>query len=465
MEQMDEQHDRVVSLIAATSITDDVPLWAWEYADKGRIQLGTLALFAGRPGAGKSTAARWFAAAFSTGTLAGHWVGKPQNIAYIAPAEESVKYIVKPGLRAAGADLGRIYFPEVQRDGRQVRLLSIADEEQLTAQLKAHGITVVIVDPLMDTIAAGVDINRNNEVRAVVEPWSRMAEKIDGIVLGVAHLKKATNGDVVAGINASSAFGEVARAVFGFAKDPETDGDRIMSQAKNSTGEEDLAVTYRIESQTVTTDSGKSADVGRFVITGDSDRSVGDVLRDGQQQRDGGSTGAATEAQAWLEDYVSEHQPVWSKVVKDAGRTQGFSPSTIDRAARKIAVIATADGFPRKTFWSLAQSHQGSPKRDGGGVTDATDATGADLHVQSDVTATDSAVTSVTSRIQLHDATDATGAAPRESDITDPVEAAELTGRIRASLQALGERPAGVTDEMLEAFFADEMTTPEGAQQ
>lgn len=78
----------------------------------------------------------------------------------------------------------------------------------------------------------------------------------------------------MAGVNGSSAFGEVARAVFGFAKDPESDGNRIMSQAKNSTGEEDLALTYCIESHTVTTDSGKSAAVGRFVITGDSDRTA-----------------------------------------------------------------------------------------------------------------------------------------------------------------------------------------------
>lgn len=62
-------------------------------------------------------------------------------------------------------------------------------------------------------------------------------------------LRKAPNGDVVAGINGSSAFGEVARSIFGFAKDLES-GERILSQAKNSAGEEDLALTYRIESHT-----------------------------------------------------------------------------------------------------------------------------------------------------------------------------------------------------------------------
>jgi archaellum biogenesis ATPase FlaH len=397
-----EQNDRKVTLLSAASVADDVPVWVWQYGDKGRVQLGTLALFAGRPGAGKSTAARWFAAGYSTGTLDGCWCGKPQNIAYIAPAEESLKYIVKPGLRAAGADLSRIYFPEVWHDEKQVRLQSVVDADRLTDELRSNGITVVIVDPLMDTIAATTDIYRNNEVRACIEPWARMADKINGVVFGVAHLKKATNGDVVAGINASSAFGEVARAVFGFAKDPDSCSDRIMSQAKNSTGEEDLALVYRIESHDVTTDSGKSAEVGRFAIIGESDRTVGDVLRDA-------NTTPVSEAQAWLEDHLSGHQAARSKEVKDAGREEGFSESAIERAARKLGVVSKSEGFPRVTFWSLPQSRHQPTRIDDTEATDATDATDVYLRKYDDATDDDSAVTSVTSVAPL----------PREADATD----------------------------------------------
>ncbi|MBX7134880.1 MAG: AAA family ATPase [Fimbriimonadaceae bacterium] len=360
---------RTVNLISATDVTDDVPTWAWEYNGKGRIQLGTLALFAGRPGAGKSTAARWFAAGFTNGTLAGRWCGKPQNVAYIAPAEESLKYIVKPGLRAAGADLSRIYFPEVWHDDKQVRLQSDLDEARLTEEIVAAGITIVVVDPLMDTISASTDIHRNNEVRACIDPWARIAAKIDGIVIGVAHLKKAATGDVVAGVNGSSAFGEVPRAVFGFAKDPATDDDRIMSQEKNSTGEEDLALTYRIESHPVTTDSANVAEVGRFVIIGESDRTVGDVLREAKPP-------AASDAQIWLEDYLTEHGTAPSRDVKETGKAEGFSGSAIDRAARNLKVaITTSNAFPRHTLWSLPRSRQSRQSPRVQVVRDATDVT------------------------------------------------------------------------------------------
>ena len=75
-----------VILTAAADVLDDVPVWAWEYADKGRIQLGTLDLFAGRPGAGKSTAARWFAAGFS---------GRPAPMRRRASAASSERRVLR----------------------------------------------------------------------------------------------------------------------------------------------------------------------------------------------------------------------------------------------------------------------------------------------------------------------------------------------------------------------------------
>ena len=62
--------------------------------------------------------------------------------------------MVKPSLRAAGADLDRIHFPTVKMDGKVVRLLSAVDEAALTADLNARGITVVFVDPVMSAIGA-----------------------------------------------------------------------------------------------------------------------------------------------------------------------------------------------------------------------------------------------------------------------------------------------------------------------
>ncbi|WP_341684193.1 AAA family ATPase [Nocardia farcinica] len=340
----------VLRLVSFDDIQDDVPTWAWHYGGGGRIAVGTLGLFAGRPGAGKSTAGRWIAAQASNGTLEGCWFGRPVNVAYIA-AEESLKYVVKPSLRAAGANMRRVFLPRVEMDGKEVRL-SAAHAEILAGQLVAHDVRVVIVDPLMSTLGGKVDINRNNEVRDLLEPWAKLAEDIDGVVIGIAHLRKSGNGDVVAGINGSSAFGEVARAVFGFAKDPESpDGDRIMSQEKNSMGQEDLALTYRIESQKVTTDSGDSAEVARFAIIGASDRTVGDVLR--TPDSDTETTGARTEAEAWLRLYLAGGREVDAAEVKKAAKDAGISERTLQRARGKLKIAPELRGSPPRSFWAL----------------------------------------------------------------------------------------------------------------
>ena len=304
--------------------------YVWAHGGRGRIQRGTLCLYGGRPGAGKSTCARWAGAGFTRGALEGCWHGRPQNVAYVG-SEESLEYTVVPGLRAVGADMGRVFFPDPRDgEGRPVRLLSPRDEAALGDWLVDNGVTALVVDPLMSTITGRADINRNNEVRELIESWARIAGRIDGVVIGVAHLNKAPTGDVVSGINGSSAFGEVARSVFGFARDPDSDL-RVMSQAKNSTGPEDLSLAYRIDTVTVTNDDMGRSEVARFVLLGDSDRSVSDLLRGGMDRAD-------DDAVQWLRDYLTLNGRTPSRDVKrDALKDAGHSERTIQRAAGTLA--------------------------------------------------------------------------------------------------------------------------------
>jgi hypothetical protein len=358
---------RIVTLTPMARIVDDIPDWAWSYDNKGRIQRGTLAIFAGRPGAGKSTALRWTAAQFTRGEFDGCWSGTPQNVAYISGAEESLKYNIKPGVRAAGADIDRLFFPRITRGDSEVSLSSLDDEESLTEELLAYGVTVVLVDPVMSTIGGGVDIHRNNETRQYLEPWARIAEHIEGVVIGVAHLTKNNNRDVVAAINGSSAFGEVPRAVFGFAKDHQSEqSHRVMSQAKNSAGYEDLSLAYTIEPVAVGTDSGREAEVGTFRIVGVSERTVSDIL---------GESGRAVdtrvdEAELWLADFLQSQTA--SSEVKSEAEKAGFSARTVQRAATKLGVRVSQEGFPRRTYWSPSVAPESRQDKNVG-VTGASD--------------------------------------------------------------------------------------------
>lgn len=272
---------RDIEWVSLENIEDAAPKWAWYYGGQGRIQVATLTLFAGRPGTGKSTAARHFVARLTKGGLDGCWKGRPQNVAYIA-AEETAKYVVKPALRAAKADMGRVFIPKVKiADGQNAPILAAADERAMTDYFIKQKVTVIVVDPVMSTFGKSVDIYRSNELRDALGPWVRIAEAIDGIVIGIVHFVKGSTGDLVGNINGSSAFGEVARAVFAFAREDSSSGDPrgVMTQAKNSCGRAGLSFEYSIESEWVKVSNGDKVEVATFVLGDESDVSASDILK------------------------------------------------------------------------------------------------------------------------------------------------------------------------------------------
>lgn len=341
------------------------PNWVWSYGGKGRIQLGTVSIFGGPPGTGKSTAARWFVAQATNGELDGCWRGEEVNVAYVA-VEEDLDAMVRPSLRAAGANLHRVFFPEITMNDAEKLLASQADELALTEQLLDNNIRMLVVDPIMATLGSGVDIHRNNEVREAIQPFVNMAQKMHGLVIGLAHYRKSGAASGVAALTGSSAFGEVARSVFGFMKggmSPEE--PRVMSQSKNSAGAEDLALQYALELTPITYPDGISAEMTRFKILGDSDVTVEDLMAEGGTQ-----VTKVGDAKDWLHDYLMMHGPTDSKTVKKDGRADAdFSDDTLYRAAKKLKVVfrnVSLEGKPRVTVWSLPEDRSGDiePPRD-----------------------------------------------------------------------------------------------------
>lgn len=336
-----------LSLRKASTVKRSRPVWAWEFDKIGRIQQSALTIFAGRPAAGKSTTARWLAAGWTTGSLPGRWEGRPVNVLYVA-AEESWEHIVANSLIAAGADMDRLY--QVTDNQDQARINAKEHAEEILALCIEHDIRVVVCDPLLATLGGKVELYRSNEVRAALEPWADLAEKIRGVVLGIAHLTKAAR-DVTSGINGSSAFGEVARCVFGFATDQKADdGTRVLTQSKNSAGRDGLNLAFRLGETQVPLDDGGTTGMARFELIGTTDRTVKDLLN--EDQAAGQSKGG--ECQRWLTGFLATHGKTERIRVVAEGAGLGFSESTVKRAAGAINVrIEWTREVPSKTLWSL----------------------------------------------------------------------------------------------------------------
>ena len=81
---------RRLVLTPASKIEPEPVVWAWEDDGYGRIPAGSLGLFAGREGTGKSSFLIWLAAKITTGTLPGSLHGAPRGVIYLA-VEDSLE--------------------------------------------------------------------------------------------------------------------------------------------------------------------------------------------------------------------------------------------------------------------------------------------------------------------------------------------------------------------------------------
>ncbi|MFI0596139.1 AAA family ATPase [Streptomyces griseus] len=340
---------RKLRLTRASDIEPEPVEWAWLDNGDGRVPAGALSIAAGREGTGKSSFGMWMAAQITRGQLPGTYSGSPRVVFYVA-VEDSWKQTIVPRLIGAGANLDLVYRVEAVEAEYGETTLSLPQDNSLMEQaIKDYSVALVVLDPLMSCIGAGIDTHRERDVRTALDPLARMADRTGCVLLGIAHFGKGAGTDPSALITGSGAFKNVPRAVFGFARDDDNEC-RVMSQSKNSLGRADLpSLSYNIETTEVPTKKG-IASVGRFAFTGESSRSVQEILAQGQET----DRGERDEAADWLRGYLLDHGgEAPSKDVKKAAAADDISERTLQRAMRKAGVKSERAGFGKGAVWRI----------------------------------------------------------------------------------------------------------------
>ncbi|WP_432064151.1 AAA family ATPase [Streptomyces sp. C10-9-1] len=340
---------RRLLLTRASDIEPEPTVWAWLDDGQGRVPAGALSVAAGREGTGKSSFGMWMASHITSGTLPGNFHGQPRAVFYVA-VEDSWKQTIVPRLIAAGANLDLVYRVEaVEAEYGETTLSLPQDNSLMEKAITEHGVALVVLDPLMSCIGKGIDTHRERDVRTALDPLARMADRTGAVLLGIAHFNKGASTDPASLITGSGAFKNVPRAVFGFARDDDNEC-RVMTQAKNSLGRADLpSLAYNIMSAEVPTRTG-TAHVGRFVFTGQSTRSVDEILAAGYET----DRGERDEAADWLRGYLMDQGgEAPAKDVKKAAAADDISERTLQRAMRKAGVVSARAGFGKGAVWRI----------------------------------------------------------------------------------------------------------------
>jgi putative DNA primase/helicase len=173
----------------ASEVDPEPIVWLWP----GRIAKGKHTCIAGDPGTGKSQVAIAIIAAVTTG---GEWpCGEghaPQGSVMLLSAEDSAGDIIIPRLHAAKADCGRVYVVDAVREQNgDERTFSLKiDIAVLEKMIDEIGDVVLVVIDTINSYLGKTDSHKNAEVRQVLDPLSKMAERKRIAVASITHFSK-----------------------------------------------------------------------------------------------------------------------------------------------------------------------------------------------------------------------------------------------------------------------------------
>jgi hypothetical protein len=226
-----------VSSLAARSLS-----WLWPW----RLALGKLAILDGDPGLGKSLVALDLCARLSTGQPFpdGSPCPGPAS-AIVLNGEDGEQDTIRPRLQALGADLDRVFvLHQEEEPGLPLRLPGHAD--LLESAMAQAGARLVVMDPIMAFLDAGISTASDQGVRRALDPLARLAEKYLCAILLVRHLNKSGRARALYRGGGSIGIVGACRSAWLIAPDPEVPERRVLAQVKNNLAPPQPSLAYQL---------------------------------------------------------------------------------------------------------------------------------------------------------------------------------------------------------------------------
>jgi hypothetical protein len=313
---------------------------------------------AGREGVGKSTCSAHLSAKVTKGELPGDFYGKPKGVV-IVTTEDDWNATVQPRLVAAGADLSKVYHVQaIQADGLEDTVSLPNDLAEFERVIREYDVALVILDPLLTLINKKLDTHKDAEIRQALGPLTRVAHDTRASFIGLIHVKKSTEGDLMNRVMGSRAIGAVVRAVLFCASykpveemaEENEEGPFVMAapvvkrsrfvfgQIKNNLQAKVMkSIEYHMEGQIVGYDDEAQKDIegSYLVIDGTHPENVEDIVLE-QEKRTKSTKTEGTRAELWLVGYLSGKGEIPANQVFSEAKKVSLSRNAVYRAKGKL---------------------------------------------------------------------------------------------------------------------------------
>lgn len=303
---------------------------------------GMLAIMGGVSGSGKTYLALSWAAAISRGQRLPFqdWTSPapPSGYVYYFTQENDLNAVIRPRLDLLDADLNKILA--LPCGGATYDRLTLNDP-RLEAMAAQYPPTLIIFDPIQSYLGNGVDMNKAERVRPVLDWLGDYAKRHDCTIVLISHMSKPGKGESSAldRLLGSSDFRNAARSIVVVGRDPEDRETRVFAHGKNSIGEPGASQKYHISGAGVTYD-------------GPCDLAADDIIRQSAAARNKPAV-TLSNAMQLLQNIMGPDGYATLEDVEKMQAGAGISDRTLYRAKSELSIKSTSIGQPpnRKTWW------------------------------------------------------------------------------------------------------------------
>lgn len=308
---------------------DEVPVEEVEWLWYPYIPFGKLTIIHGDGGEGKTTLILQLAALLSRGEKlpCDSTEREPIKVIY-QTAEDGLGDTIKPRLLAGNADCSQIKVI----DESEATLTML--DERIEKAIVETGARALILDPVQAYIGAKVDMNRANEVRAILSQLGQIAGQYRCAIILVGHLNKVQgNKSNYRGLG-SIDFQATARSVLIVGRLKDNPQIRVMVQDKSSLAPEGEPIAFELDKE------------NGFRWLGHYDISADNLLCGIPREK------KSEQAENLILEYLSQGKYPQQALLKKA-QAIGISKRVLDEAKKELNVRSLKEGS--QWYWELPE--------------------------------------------------------------------------------------------------------------